>query len=303
MKTKKSLALLLSLIMVFSLVGCGKDEKTEVPEESTPDTTVQDVVEEITDEATDVDNTDLSDSVEESTTESENTSAENQNDEDESSTAATEETTGLSDDPADWSKEQIVEEYKKAAIQSHSSTKTNHEVKITSISVNNGQFEGFFDFIMSIMSKFLANNTEDKDGITGGYKNLMASDVKSAKAYKIGDKIAIEMVMNDQTSGMKEDANSGSVGHAITTVGDISDVVNQFKDLGLPLELNEKATKIYYTNPTVKIVMDSNGKILNGTWKYTVEIRMDDYKAFGKKVETTSIVMDNILTVNGGFKK
>ena len=302
MNIKKALALLLSLVMIFSLFGCGKEEKDEVPEESTTDEIIQDAGQDITDAVADVDDSDVSETEEESTTE-EATSENDKKDEEESSSVAEEETTELSENPADWSKEQIVEEYKKAAKQSHSSTKTNHEVKITSISVNNGKFEGFFDFIMSIMSKFLANNTEDKDGITGGYNNLVAADVKSAKAYKVGDKIAIEMVMNEQVSGMKEDANSGSVGHAITTVGDISDVVKQFKDLGLPLELNENDTKIYYTNPVVKVIVDENGKIVNGTWKYTVEIKMNNYKAFGKKVDTTSIVMDNILTVSGGFKK
>ncbi len=301
MKVKKILAMLLSLVMIFSLFGCGKNEQPENPEESTTDEMIQDVVEDVTDEVTDSDKADATENDEVSTAEDEKTSVDDNKNE-ENSSASDEETTNLSDNPAEWTKEQIIEEYKKAAEMSHSSVKTNHEVKITNISVNNGKFEGFFDFIMSIMSKFLANNTEDKDGITGGYNNLTADDVKSAKAYKVGDKIAIELVMKEQVSGMKEDANGGSVGHAITTVGDISDVVKQFKDLGLPLELNEKETKIYYTNPTVKVVVD-DGKIVNGTWKYTVEIRMDNYKAFGKKVETTSIVMDNILTVNGGFKK
>lgn len=300
MECKKLLVLFLALVMIFTLVGCGKDENTQNPEENSTDNVVEDVVEDITDGESDVDETEKSDDNEESTTEKEDTSDESS--EEESNSSADEESTKLSDDPAQWTKEQIVEEYKKAAKASHSDTKTKHEVIIKEISVNNGQFEGFFDFIMSIMSKFLEKNTEDKDGITGGYNNLTADDVQSAKAYKVGDKIAIELVMKEQVSGMKEPANSGSVGHAITTVGDISDVVNQFKDLGLPLELNEKATKIYYTNPTVKVLID-DGKIVNGTWKYTVEIRMDDYKAFGKDVETTSIVMDNILTVNGGFKK
>ncbi len=279
--------------MIFTLVGCGKDENPQVSDESTTEEIVEDAVEDITDNIKDTDETEATDENEESTTEIED---------EEITSGESDEEKPLSNDPVEWSKEQIVEEYKKAANASHKDTKTKHEVLIKDISVNNGQFEGFFDFIMSIMSKFLEKNTEDKDGITGGYNDLTADDVKSAKAYKVDDKIAIELVMKDQVSGMKEPANSGSVGHAITTVGDISDVVNQFKDLGLPLELNEKATKIYYTNPTVKVLID-DGKIVNGTWKYTVEIRMDDYKAFGKDVKTTSIIMDNILTVNGGFKK
>ena len=301
MEIKKLLALILALVMIFTLVGCGKDENPQASDESTTEEAVEDVVEDITDTTADVDETEATDENKETTVEDEVTSDESAENE-ESTSGESDEEKPISDDPAEWSKEQIVEEYKKAAKASHKGTKTKHEVLIKDISVNNGQFEGFFDFIMSIMSKFLEKNTEDKDGITGGYNDLTADDVKSAKAYKVGHKIAIELVMKDQVSGMKEPANSGSVGHAITTVGDISDVVNQFKDLGLPLELNEKATKIYYTNPTVNVVIE-NGKIVNGTWKYTVEIRMDDYKAFGKDVKTTSIIMDNILTVNGGFKK
>ena len=153
------------------------------------------------------------------------------------------------------------------------------------------------------MSKLLANNSTEKDGITGGYKNLSVSDVASAKAYKVGNNIAIEMVMKDQISGAQEDALSGSVGHAITAVGDISVVTQQLTDLGLPLEISEKDTKIYYTKPVVKVLIDKNGEIINGTWSYTVEISLNNYKAFGKTVNTTSVIMDNTITVNGGFKK
>ena len=48
-------------------------------------------------------------------------------------------------------------------------------------------------------------------------------------------------------------------------------------------------------------LVDENGRIIRGTWKYTVEIRLKNYKAFGADVESSSIVMDNIITVNGGF--
>jgi predicted small lipoprotein YifL len=246
MKMKRIIALLLSFVIIFSLVGCSNNENLENPEQD-----VNAVVEDVSDNETDVDDSTATDNSEESTTEIDKTNdSENKDDKNSSSD---EETAKLSDNPSDWTKEQVVEEYKKAAKASHSSTKTKHEVIIKKISVNNGQFEGFFDFIMSIMSKFLENNTDDKDGITGGYSNLTADDVKSAKAYKVGDKIAIELVMKDQVSGMKEPANSGSVGHAITTVGDISDVVKQFKDLGLPLELNENETKIYHGTPSRSI--------------------------------------------------
>ena len=51
------------------------------------------------------------------------------------------------------------------------------------------------------------------------------------------------------------------------------------------------------------MVIDSNGKIANGTWSYTVAINLNQYKVGNKTVESTKIVMNNVLTVNGGFKK
>lgn len=217
--------------------------------------------------------------------------------------ASVESTLSGEDNPAEWTVAQIIGVYKNAAAKSHSSVKSEQIIELKDVSVNNGEYENVFKFITPIMSKLLANNSKESNGITGGYANLTESDVASARAYKSGKNVVVEMVMKKQTAGANEDAMSGSVGHAITAVGDISVVTKQLDDLGLPLEISEKDTKIHYTNPVVKVVIDENGKIVNGTWKYTVEIRMNNYKAFGKTVKTTSVVMENTITVNGGFKK
>lgn len=221
----------------------------------------------------------------------------------EESSVTAEETSEDADNPESWSSERIAEVYKAAAAKTHSSVKSQHSIDLKSISVNDGQYEGLFDFITSVMSKLLANNSEDKDGITGGYTDLTADDIRSAKAYKSGKNTVIEMVMKEQVSGARDDALSGSVGHAITAVGDIGNVTKQITDLGIPLEIGDSNAKIYYTDPTVKVVISPDGKILNGTWKYTVEIKLINYRAFGKPVEKTSVIMDNTLTVNGGFSK
>ena len=277
MSLKKIIVLFLAFAVIFSLSACKNDENTK---ESA--TTVS--AEVIT-------------TVAEKTVQDEITSPADE------TQISLPETTAVSDDPSMWNTEYIVDFYKNAAKKSHSGTKSAHGIELKKISVNNGQYEGLFEFITPIMSKLLANNSEDKDGITGGYNNLTASDVASAKAYISGDNTVVEMIMKNQVSDPHDDALSGSVGHAITAVGDIGQVVTQLSDLGLPLELSEKDTKIYFSNPTVRVVIDGNGKIINGTWKYTVEIRMDNFKAFGKTVETASVIMDNILTVGGGFKK
>ena len=281
MNIKIITAVLSAFLIIFSLTAC-------------------------TDKAFDIDNQEQT--IDISTTEirdltSENTVSDTTESSGVSAEAAESETSLLDDDPENWSVEKIVDVYKSAAKKSDKSVKSQNNIELKSISVNNGEYEGLFEFITPIMSKLIKNNSELKDGITGGYNNLVASDVASAKAYKIENNTVIEMVMKKQISGASDDALSGSVGHAITAVGDISEVTNQLKDLGLPLELSEKDTKIYYTKPVVRVLINSNGEIIKGTWSYTVEIKLNNYKAFGKAVNTTSVVMDNTITVNGGFSE
>ena len=201
------------------------------------------------------------------------------------------------DDPGSWSIQRIVEEYKNAARKADSSAKSTQKITLKDINVNNGEHDKAISFVKPVIARFIESNSTESDGITGGFENLAAQDVYAAKAYKSGNDTVIEMVMKEQTAGADEDALSGSVGHAITTVGDIGEVVKDLDDMGLPLELSEDDTEIYYTNPVVNVVINGNGEIVSGTWSYTVEIAMRNFKAFGQNVEKASITMENIITV------
>ena len=272
---KKIAAIMLSVMFVFTFVSCKDEVKGEAPETDAVTAVAEEKIN--PDEAQESEVvTEISEEIEESTSA---------------------ETTLSADDPAEWSTAQIVEFYKNAAAKTTATAKSYREITLKDVSINNGEYESAINFIMPIMSKLISNNSEEVEGITGGFVNLTEADVASAKAYKSGNNVTVEMVMKKQVSGPREDANSGSVGHAITAVGDIGQVVTQLTDLGLPLELSDDDTKIYYTNPTVKVTVDGNGKIISGTWKYTVEISMNNYKAFGKDVKCTSVVMDNKITL------
>lgn len=277
---QKISALILSLLIVLSFTACQRESSFENP--------VENPTHKISDEFS-------GDILNESMISTYSSAVDN------TETTVSVSTVPSADDPSAWTKAKIVDFYKKAAEKSNRSVKSEQIITLSDISVNNGQFEGVIDFVMPIMSKLLANNSTEKDGITGGFSNLSESDVYRAKAYKFGDNTAIEMVMHEQTDGAHGDALSGTVGHAISAVGDIGVVTDQLKDLGLPIEISEEHTSIHYTNPAVKVLIDSNGNIINGTWSYTVDIRLNNYKVGGKTVDTTSVIMHNVITVNGGF--
>lgn len=280
---KRILAAALSAALVLSCAACGNRVE---PEPATDSTTLyvpeENTAAAVTEAVTIPGDTTL-----------ENVSAEH--------TSAADETTAAQ--PAEISKAEIVAMYKAAAEKSHKGAKTYRAISLVDFSINNGQYANVIDFVMPIIGKLLSNNSEEVDGITGGFQNLTEADVKTAKTYTVGDKTVIEFTLHEQRGGPRDSEFSGSVGHAITAVGDIGYVTDQITDLGIPLEISDEHTYIDYTNPTVKVLIDSNGKIINGTWSYTVAINLNQYKVGKTTVESTKIVMNNVLTVNGGFKK
>ncbi len=293
MNSKRAFAWLLSLIVVFTLTACKASEEASVTLESTTALNYN-INEAVTDNILNTE------TIVVDTTAVNNIQESYQSTTTEATTIKTEvATTESHDDPVNWSKERIVEEYKNAAIKSTGTAKSTQKIVMKEINVNDGENAKMMSFIKSVIAKFLESNSTTKDGITGGFENLAVEDVSSAKAYKSGDGTVIEMLMVEQVSGAKDDALSGSVGHAITAVGDISTVVKDLNDRGLSIELsdNEEDTKIYYTNPVVNVVINDDGEIIKGTWSCTVEICMNNFKAFGKDVDKASIVMENMITV------
>ena len=294
MNMKRVLAVIIILLIVISLTACKtKNNDSDMKENKTVLSDSVNASVEIT--ASNIENTAVNTTFYENYTQeiSVPTSSEPVN----NTTQAVLTTNENYDDPGSWSIQRIVEEYKNAARKADSSAKSTQKITLKDINVNNGEHDKAISFVKPVIARFIESNSTESDGITGGFENLAAQDVYAAKAYKSGNDTVIEMVMKEQTAGADEDALSGSVGHAITTVGDIGEVVKDLDDMGLPLELSEDDTEIYYTNPVVNVVINGNGEIVSGTWSYTVEIAMRNFKAFGQNVEKASITMENIITV------
>ena len=281
MNSKKLTALIIGGIAVVSLTACGEKQEVSFPADNTTQGIEQAITQDITEDNITENKSEVI-TAEESTAEGETV---------EDSTAQ------AVDDISQWSYAEIAEFYKNAAINTHKGAKSERNITLTSIDVNNGQYENVFEFITPIMAKILARNSTEVDGITGGFTKLTESDIKTAKAYKQGNNTVIEMTMKNQVAGPREDMNEGTVGHAMAVVGDIGVVVDQLKEYGLPMEISDEDTSIHYSNAKLKVTVDPSGKIVSGTWSYTVDIRLNNYKVFGKDVQNTSVVMVNTITL------
>ncbi len=276
---KKIIALLTISIMLVLFVSCGNgsEETTTTTEPSTHSQ------EQLTDTETTLSteaesSTDAKETTHESTTEAKSTA-----------------------DPSEWTEEEIIEFYKNAAKKSHPNAKSNQVMVLSELIINDG--DGALGFFIKILEPAIAavieKNAFDFDGITGGFTNLTASDAKNIKAYKSGEYTVIEMTMKEQSDGIHADAYAGSVGHAITVLGDISKVLAEFPQFNVDVENADIVVR--YVNPTVKVKINKDGFIEKGTWKYTCDPIIKNLDISGIMIRKADAKIDYIITVGGGF--
>lgn len=287
---KKIIAVLSALAMVFAFAACNKNDNK--PEETKPTETVsqQETPSENNGEHS-------TNGGSEAVTPSENQSE-----------IATE-PVSLPDDPSQWTDEQIIEFYKAAAAKSHPNAKHSQTMTLDSIVIGEGGGVGGFiidKVAMPAINGVLKKNSTDFDGITGGYKDLVVTDAKSLKAYKSGNYTVIEMTMKDQIDGKHGHNMSGTVGHAITVLGDISVAVAEFPQF--KIDTDNADIKIHYNSATVKVKINQNGVIEKGTWKYVASVDIRNLGLNFKDATTKDLVVKKAaadigydIVLGGGF--
>ncbi len=285
---KKLIALLMAVTSIAMLASCRKDNTPPVSE---PESSTSEAISE-----TEAFKSDIS-----VITPTINTT-------DDSSVYVSKETSELSitaqsptDDPSQWTKKEIIEFYKAAAEKTHPTAKSTQIMVLEELIFNDG--DGALGFFVKILEPAIASvvekNALDFDGITGGFKNLTADDAQNVKAYKSGEYTIIEMTMKPQTDPIHADAQSGTVGHAISVLGDISLVLAEFPQFDVDVENAD--IDIHYVNPTVKVKINKDGIIEKGTWKYTCDPEIRNLDISGIMIKKADAKIDYIITVGGGF--
>lgn len=293
---KKLLAILVVLSLIFTFAACSNNSNNE----ETTTAPASDETAETTLIGSEADTSTEPSS--ETTTEGEIPSGQ------ETTTALTEQTT-LAADPSQWTDEEIIEFYKAAAIKTHPKVQHSQTMTMDSLVIGEGGGVGGF-FIDSIaipaINTVLEKNSTTIDGITGGYKDLVVSDAKSIKAYKSGNYTIIEMTMKEQTDGKHGHNMSGTVGHAITVLGDVSVAVAEFPQFKIDTENAD--IKIHYNNATVKVKINQNGLIEKGTWDYTASVSIKNLGLNFKDATTKDLVVKKAsadigynIVLGGGF--
>ena len=284
---KRIIAILTAAVMLLSFAACGKPE--------TPNETKETTTENIT-QAADFSESDTTENpaMTEETSEAETT-------QEETSAEVT-----RSDDPKEWTEEEIVEFYKEAAIKS-TAAKSKQTMSMTELVVNDGDgFIGVFvEMVTPLFKSALEKNSTEFDGITGGYEKLSADDVKTARAYKSGNYTVVEMTMIEQVDGIHGDAKEGTVGHAISVVGDMAVIEEELPMFTIDFENSDLS--IRYKNPTLKVKINNKGVIEKGTWSYDVVVNLKNLYIKNNRLPIELTIKSGygsvayLITTGGGF--
>ena len=284
---KKFIAMLMAVSMVVMLASCGK--------ETEPQTTAPESTETVTVSETEAFNSDIS-VVTPSIDITDDTAVYVSEDVSEEATSAL----NATDDPSQWTNEEIIEFYKAAAAKSNPTAKSTQVYVINELILNDG--DGALAFFVKILEPAIASvvkkNATEFDGITGGFHDLSVNDTKSVKAYKSGEYTIVEMTMKPQTDPIHADAQSGSVGHAISVLGDIGRVIEQFPQFDV--DLSNAKIDIHYVNAFLKVKINKDGIIEKGNWQYTCDPDISNVKISGINIKTADAEIDYIITVGGG---
>lgn len=281
---KRFLSLLTAFALIMTLASCTKNE---VPANDVSTTVNTDEFSE-TDAVTEAISEDLSETP---VTEADVSITE---------TNVAEETTAAAD-PSQWTKEQIIDFYKTAAKKTHPKAKSTQVMVLEELIFNDG--DGALAFFVKILEPAIASvikkNALEFDGITGGFEKLTVDDAQNLKAYQSGEYTVIEMTMKPQTDPIHAVATEGSVGHAISVLGDISLVLAEFPQFDVDVENAD--IDIHYINPTVKVKINKDGYIEKGTWKYTCDPEIRNLDISGVMIKKADAKIDYIITVGGGY--
>lgn len=207
----------------------------------------------------------------------------------------------MSNNPEEWSKAEIVAVYRKAA-QNSTGVKSVQTMQMNNgmnVKLNNTALEYLIGWAEPIIKTVLKNNTIEFDGITGGYNSLIPSDVQTAKAYKEGNYTVIEMTMVEQTDDAYGDTFKGTVGHGISVVGNIAVVADQFPDW--TINFKDAFVELKYVNPVIKVKINENGVIEQGTWSYVVNVHVQNLQIEKVIVEDATTKIDYVIKTGGGF--
>ena len=211
-------------------------------------------------------------------------------------------------DVSEWTDEEIIEYYKKAARKTRYEKPDKNFVlndhSYSNVMVNGEKVEA--DDLMDTFPQFIdsMNSARVKSGVMGNYKNLTVDDCKSVKAHTDGDYTVIEIKFRDQYDSSDDSKDKITLSHGMQDFGELSPQSTKIRIMGMIITMPD--TTADYSNAIAKVKINSRGKVEYGTWSYDVHCVAKNNTGEVPRLSFTigfDMMMDLscTMTLGGGF--
>lgn len=179
--------------------------------------------------------------------------------------------------PGNWTNQQIIDLYNAAVKKTDpKAPKGSSKLMLVGGITADGAIGSVLQVLTPMITSTLAENSVPTNFVPGA-GNITSSDVKSVKISETGSTYIVEMTINEQTDNAFANGNSGPVGKAIGTFGNIA---GDIEELGIDFKSGLDTVKIKYTDARIKVVIDkSSGLITSGNWHYIANINVANASA------------------------
>lgn len=215
-------------------------------------------------------------------------------------------------DVSEWTDEEIIEYYKKAARKTKYK-KADREFVEKEYSVNfiepkdYSNDSPYFDIFMDSYSETYYGelNSKQVKNIMGDYKKLTVDDCKSIKTYTEGDYTVIELKFKNQHDSINDEEDVITVSHGMLDCGKVDPTLEKTMSIfGMRYTLPYFVSD--YSNATAKVRINSRGVVEYGTWYYDVlsvgkNITVTMFGINEKFVCDISTDVSCTMTLGGGF--
>ena len=172
-------------------------------------------------------------------------------------------------------------DFYKAAAEKTETIDAEQHMKLESIDFTpkNSFEKGLLTFFQSIASKGLKEHSTPRNDVPGDHQKLQTSDLNSANAIVSGLYTIVTLNVKSQEDNKDVlDNKLGPVGHAVGTIGDITQVFEAIPMI--PVDPSHGDIVLRYDNCKVVVKVNNNtGKIETGVWSYTVNVTLTDVYA------------------------
>lgn len=197
-------------------------------------------------------------------------------------------------DVSEWTEQDIIDYYKKAASKSAWSLTGDRTLETELFNDSVSEDNAYSQFLNDYVQFFTPTRMR---GVMGDYRKLTVDDCKSAKAYIDGEYVVVEILFKDEIDSMHDENDIATASHGMKLLENSDEQWKTIRMMGLygqKIDLSEGDYLMEYTDAKAVVKMNKFGFVEEGEWTFKASMTFQNVK-ITIMPENISFIMDSVV--------